>query len=198
MDQLDYVQIGQRIRMLRKKKHLNQTELAQRLGKALRTVQKYETGEIEVSIAMINQLAEVLDSTPTYILGYETSNTGIRNLADVMDFLFKLEQVDGLQFHIDVKRPPRNGSWECSIAFDGKAHAPLNADICLFLEDWEEQRDDVRSYAYTQSQYAKWKEQTLAYYAATPVSSTQPEDLDEETRIKLRNEYLEKAIKGEV
>lgn len=38
MDQLDYVQIGQRIRMLRKKKHLNQTELAQRLGKALRTV----------------------------------------------------------------------------------------------------------------------------------------------------------------
>jgi len=38
----------------------------------------------------------------------------------------------------------------------------------------------------------------LAYYAATPVSSTQPEDLDEATRIKLRNEYLEKAIKGEV
>ncbi len=198
MDQLDYVQIGQRIRLLRKKKHLNQTELAQRLGKALRTVQKYETGEIEVSIAMINQLAEVLDSTPTYILGYETRNTGIRNMADIMDFLFKLEQVNGLQFHIDVKRPPRNGSWECSIAFDGKANAPHNADICLFLEDWEEQRDDVRTYAHTQSQYAKWKEQTLAYYAATPVSSTQPEELDEETRIKLRNEYLEKSIKGEV
>ncbi len=198
MDQLDYMQIGQRIRLLRKKKHLNQTELAQRLGKALRTVQKYETGEIEVSIAMINQLAEVLDSTPTYILGYETSNIGIRNMADIMDFLFKLEQVNGLQFHIDVKRPPRNGSWECSIAFDGKSNAPHNADICLFLEDWEEQRDDVRSYAHTQSQYAKWKEQTLAYYAATPVSSTQPEELDEETRIKLRNEYLEKSIKGEV
>lgn len=198
MDQLDYVQIGKRIRILRKKMHLNQTELAQRLGKALRTVQKYETGEIEVSIAMINQLADVLDSTPTYILGYETSNIGIRSMADIMDFLFKLEQVDGLSFHIDVKRPPRNGSWECSLAFDGKADATHNADVCLFLEDWEQQRDDVRSYALTQSQYTKWKEQTLAYYASAPVSSTQPEELDEETRIKKRSEHLERTIKGEV
>ena len=198
MDQLDYVQIGQRIRILRMKMHLNQTELAQRLGKALRTVQKYETGEIEVSVAMINQLAKVLESTPTYILGYESSNAGIRNMADIMDFLFKLEQVDGLSFHIDVKRPPRNGSWECALSFDGKANAEHNADVCLFMEDWEQQREEVKGYALTQSQYTKWKEQTLAYYAATPVSSTKPEELDEETRIKKRSEFLEKSIKGEV
>ena len=58
MDNLDHAAIGQRIKMLRKKKGLSQTELAQMLGKSLRTVQKYETGEIEVSISVINQIAE--------------------------------------------------------------------------------------------------------------------------------------------
>ncbi len=63
------------------------------LKKILRTVQKYETGEIEVSIAVVNQIADLLDTTSTYILGYESSTTQIRTLADVMDFLFKLETV---------------------------------------------------------------------------------------------------------
>ena len=56
MDNFDYPAIGQRIKQLRKRKGLNQTELAQMLKKSLRTVQKYETGEIEVSIAVVNQL----------------------------------------------------------------------------------------------------------------------------------------------
>ena len=34
-----------------------------------RQVQKYETGEIEVSIAVVNQIADLLDTTSTYILG---------------------------------------------------------------------------------------------------------------------------------
>ena len=67
MDNFDYPAIGQRIKQLRKRKGLNQTELAQMLKKSLRTVQKYETGEIEVSIAVVNQIADLLDSTPTYI-----------------------------------------------------------------------------------------------------------------------------------
>jgi len=100
MDNLDYPAIGQRIKLLRKRKGLNQTELAQRLKKSLRTVQKYETGEIEVSIAVVNQIAGILDTTSTYLLGYEASTTQIKTLADVMDFLFKLETVDGIDFKI--------------------------------------------------------------------------------------------------
>ena len=50
MDNWDYSAIGKRIKILRKKKGYTQQELADILGKSLRTVQKYETGEIEVSI----------------------------------------------------------------------------------------------------------------------------------------------------
>lgn len=162
MDNFDYPAIGQRIKQLRKRKGLNQTELAQMLKKSLRTVQKYETGEIEVSIAVVNQIADLLDSTPTYILGYESSTTQIRTLSDVMDFLFKLETVEGIDFKIDVQKPPRRKQWECSISFDGKSMAEFNADMCLFLEQWEDERSELRAYNSTQAAYKRWKEQTLA------------------------------------
>ena len=60
------------------------------IGKSLRTVQKYETGEIEVSIDVVNEIAKHLDTTPTFILGYETNTAPIRSLADIMSFLFDL------------------------------------------------------------------------------------------------------------
>ena len=69
MDNFDYPAIGQRIKQLRKRKGLNQTELAQMLKKSLRTVQKYETGEIEVSIAVVNQIADLLTQPQPIFLG---------------------------------------------------------------------------------------------------------------------------------
>ena len=191
MNNLDYSAIGQRIKLLRKRKGLNQKELASILGKSLRTIQKYETGEIEVSIAVVNQLADILESTPTYIRGYEANTAPIRSLADIMGFLFQLEQVAGISFDIDVKKPPRSKEWQCSISFNGKASADFNTDLCLFLEDWESQRDDIRAFQSTQAAYQKWQEQTLAYYAATSVECVQPEELSDEERIKRRNAYLE-------
>ena len=191
MNNLDYSAIGQRIKLLRKRRGLNQKELASILGKSLRTMQKYETGEIEVSIAVVNQLADILESTPTYILGYEANTAPIRSLADIMGFLFQLEQVTGISFDIDVKKPPRSKEWQCAISFNGKAPVDFNTDLCLFLEDWESQRDDIRAFQSTQAAYQKWQEQTLAYYAATSVECVQPDELSDEERIERRNAYLE-------
>ena len=192
MDNLDYSAIGQRIKALRKRKGYNQQELADIIGKLLRTVQKYESGEIEVSIAVVNQLAEVLETTPTFILGYDTDIAPIRSLADVMNFLFHMEQISGLGFSIDVQKPPRSKEWQCAITFNGKAaDAEHNADMCLFLENWEEQRDDLRTYGSTQARYRKWKEKTLAYYAASPVECVEPEDLDPAVQAERRKAYLD-------
>ena len=195
MDNLDHAAIGQRIKMLRKKKGLSQTELAQMLGKSLRTVQKYETGEIEVSISVISQIAEILETSSTYLFGYESGTTQIKSLSDVMDFLFKLENVAGIDFHIDVKKPPRSKEWSCSISFDGKSAAEFNADMCLFLEQWQQEREDVQSFASTLEAYKKWKDTTLAYYAANTVETVEPQELDPDERIRKRNEFLENAYK---
>ena len=187
----DYTQVGQRIKLLRKRKGMNQSELAAALDKSLRTIQKYETGEIEVSIAIVNQLAELLDSTPTYILGYESNNEPIRGLADVLDFLFKLENIKELGFRIDVRRPPHYDQWECSITFDGKGKELYNSDLCLVLEQWENEREDVRTYAHSQKRYRKWKDQTLAYYSGNQMTYEEPEELDPEIRMQKRKEFLQ-------
>lgn len=181
--------IGLRIRTLRKRKGYNQETLAAIIGKSLRTVQKYESGEIEVSIAVANQLAEVLDTTPTFLMGYETEIAPVRSLADILNYLFHIEQVSGLSFSIDVKKPPRSKEWQCSITFDGKK-ADLNTDLCLFLEEWEEQREDLRTFASTQAAYRKWKEQMLAYYAATAIECSEPEELEPAERLERRKAYL--------
>ena len=159
--------IGQRVRKARKEKGYNQTELANALGKSLRTIQKYENGEIEISISMLNELAKALDTTTTYLLGYktETVKPQITTFADVAVMLFELEKVAGLKFEIDVKRPPRDDNWECSLTFDGKAKTDLNADMCLFLEDWASARKDFEP-----EQYADWKDKTLAYYSRLAVA----------------------------
>ncbi len=190
MNSSDNAAIGLRIRTLRKRKGYNQQELANILGKSLRTVQKYESGEIEVSIAVANQLAEVLDTTPTFLFGYETEITPIRSLADVLNFLFHIEQVKGIDFGIDVKKPPRSKEWQCAITFNGKADADYNTDMCLFLENWEEQRDNLRTYGITQEQYREWQTRTLAYYASTAIEIAEPEELDPEEQVKRRIAYL--------
>ncbi len=174
--------IGQRVRKARKEKGYNQTELANALGKSLRTIQKYENGEIEISISMLNELAKALDTTTTYLLGYktETVKPQITTFADVAVMLFELEKVAGLKFDIAVKRPPRNDNWECSIKFDGKAKTDLNADMCLFLEGWADAREN-----YSTEKYADWKDKTLAYYSRLAVDEQADEAKDNAIKRKV-------------
>ncbi len=180
MDTYSYEAIGQRIRTLRKRKKLSQQDVADMLGKAIRTYQKYETGEIEVSIATVNQLAEILNTTSTYLMGFEPEKVvtpEIKTLADIVNALFKLEETSGVKFDIDVTRPPRTREWKCGLSFNGKAaDAEYNADLCLFLEDWADQLDTLRNHPEHKEAYQKWQDQTLAYYAATPVASITEED----------------------
>ena len=84
-----------------------------------------------------------------------------------MDFLFKLETVEGIDFKINVQKPPRS-------------------------KQWEEERSELRAYNSTQAAYKRWKEQTLAYYAANAVKCTEPEELDRDELIARRTELLEK------
>ena len=177
MEKSSQLTTGQRIHMLRKRKGYKQKELAEILGKSLRTVQKYESGDIDISIAVINQLADVLDSTPTFILGYDDKPKSFTCLADVFASLFNIEAVKGIDFSIEV---------------DGRSlDSDYNADMCLFLEDWEDARESLRSLETSRKDYETWKEKTLAYYAGTPVESDVPEPVSREDQVAGRATYLE-------
>ena len=62
-------QIGQRIKAVRSEKNLTQTQLAQLLGKSLRTVQSYESGESRILLDTVTTIAYALGVTPAYLLG---------------------------------------------------------------------------------------------------------------------------------
>ena len=95
-------------------------------------------------------------------------------------------------FKINVQNPPRSKQRECSISFYGKSTAEFNADMCLFLEQWEDKRSELRTYNSTQVSYRRWREQTLVYYFANAVECTEPEELDRDELIARRTELLEK------
>lgn len=57
---------------------------------------------------------------------------------------------------------------QCPIVFDGKDKtADFNADICLFLEDWQGCRNELREGRLSKERYTDWQDKTLAYYAST-------------------------------
>lgn len=66
---IDSKSIGLRIRTLRLERNLTQTDFAKMISKSLRTVQKYENGEIEINISTANDIARILDVSASYILG---------------------------------------------------------------------------------------------------------------------------------
>ena len=66
--------IGMRIKEARIKKGLSQTELAGKLGyKSRSSISKIETGGRDIPKSQVVKIAEILDLTPSYLMGWENS-----------------------------------------------------------------------------------------------------------------------------
>lgn len=160
----DAKEIGRRIKLARKARRINQKELAEMLNRSLRTIQKYESGDIEVSVAALVSVCQALHVPLSYLIGLGTRKALITSLADVMDFLFMLEKVNELQFEIEVEKPPKDRDWRCSVSFSGTGtNARHNAALCLLLEQWQDQREKLAAGKITDKDYADWKDQTISY-----------------------------------
>lgn len=62
--------IGNRIRHLRERANLTQEEVGQRIGVTKATVNRYETGNIDIKRTIAVKLADILNTTPAYIMGW--------------------------------------------------------------------------------------------------------------------------------
>lgn len=63
--------IGLRLRSLRESKGMTQEEVGKRIGVTKATVNRYETGEIDIKRTIAIKLADILDTTPSYIMGWD-------------------------------------------------------------------------------------------------------------------------------
>lgn len=67
--------IGQRIKQRRKDLNISADELARKLGKNRATVYRYEKDDIkDLPISVLESLADVLGTTPAYLMGWTDSN----------------------------------------------------------------------------------------------------------------------------
>lgn len=70
--------IGQRIKETRIQQGLSIDDLAYRLGKNRTTIYRYENGDIEnLPLGILDSLADALNTTPAYLMGWETPQTNI-------------------------------------------------------------------------------------------------------------------------
>lgn len=68
--------IVSRLRSLREEAGLTQEEVGKAVGVTKATVNRYETGEIDIKRTIAIKLAQVLNAVPGYIMGWEDSPTG--------------------------------------------------------------------------------------------------------------------------
>ena len=191
------IEIGRRIKAARKAAKMSQTDLANRINKTLRTVQKYESGEIVPSIDMIGQIAEVLGVLPFQLIAYERQELRIKSLSDIFYILNELNNKTGIRFEIETKRTSKDGKWSCALKFDGNDPAnPYNADLCKFLEQYALQRHRLESYWTTKEAFDSWLDESLSYYATEVLQDREHEELPYAERIMRRNELEQQRLEA--
>ncbi len=62
---------GKRLRESRMKRKMTQQKMADRIGLALQSYQRYEQGDREPSLSTLVALADILDVSTDYLLGRE-------------------------------------------------------------------------------------------------------------------------------
>ena len=83
--------IGDRIKAARKAKDLTLEELASALKLSRQTLSRYENGIISnIPSDKIEKLAEVLNTSPAYLMGWDSDNSTIPDEIDFDDFTFAL------------------------------------------------------------------------------------------------------------
>lgn len=170
-------EIGAAIKKRRRQLKITQKEFAERLGKAERTIQKYESGEITMKIDVIKLIADELDIPWQELLEAKSDEVGLvssendfplctfHSLSDVINALFSITEIKDISFQLACAKPPESPDWTSSLMVDGKGNGTYNADFCLFMENWMNKLTALQSGTISRDDFETWKRETLEYYS---------------------------------
>jgi len=65
------MEIGERIRKLRKESGLTQSELAEKAGISTMSLRRYERNERQLTVQIVERIANALSTTPAYLMGWD-------------------------------------------------------------------------------------------------------------------------------
>ena len=85
MINLNYKEIGEKIKLKRKSLNLTQLELAQSVGLTESSISRYESGKIAtMPTSTVNKICEVLHIAPSELLGLTPENSFEYDLKDIL------------------------------------------------------------------------------------------------------------------
>ncbi len=150
------VDIGQRIQQARKNAHLNQSQLANALGKTLRTVQNYESGMVEPSISVLMQIAGILYVHPSELVGPWATQVQLNNMGDFVEMLYALTSRAEIDVELQICNDPEDQNPGCSIRFPDNDYGEQNHRICLVLQEFENKKALYEAGKLTRPEYVSW------------------------------------------
>ena len=104
---MDYYEIGQRIRKVRKTKRLSQEQLAERIGISTTHMSHIETGNTKLSLPVLAKIAEELSVGTAALLSDAPKPDKAKLSAEVQEILDSFE-IDELPVAVEVLRALRD------------------------------------------------------------------------------------------
>lgn len=106
----DYIQIGNRIKELRQYKGIKQKEMAAKLGIPISTYANYENNHREPTSNILDSIAEILETTVSDLIGFETLNAFVAYLESI-GYKVKVEHDEVIESHEEemIKNGKING-----------------------------------------------------------------------------------------
>ena len=189
--------ISEKIKELRTDLKMNQKNFSTAIGIRQSTLSSYENGVVTPSNEVLLTIAQKFHVSLDWLFGLSENKIQISTLSDVILVLLQMNESNELRYELDInnKLPgdieTATQRWYAGLRFYGNdPEHSLNADMCNFLADLQENRESLESYFTGKDMYDMWKKKTLEYYTAKPVTHKELEDLDFETRIHKRDELL--------
>lgn len=132
MSNIDYIEIGQRIKRKRKEKRLTQEKLAAILGLNKRTIINWEKGELnkKIDLDKFLSLCSFLDIDMPYLLGNEYSNKELETVCKYTGFS---ENTAKMLHHTSKYTEAQNAPDFLSDLFDN-----YGSIVLVFLDELEE------------------------------------------------------------
>jgi len=111
-------EIGKIIKGKRKELKISQKDFADKLGKSVRTVQKYEKGEIEAPLQVLTQIAEILDCPIEELVNSNSVSPNASALENLCSALMDFEAKTGISIKVNDLPSEGNGTKKLSITLE--------------------------------------------------------------------------------
>lgn len=190
--------LATRIKELRKRLSMNQKDFAASLNIQQSTLSSYENGTITPSTEILLAIAQKYNVSLDWLFGISQRTTTISSLSDVLDFIFRMNELNEIRYELDIHDHLFNDwetetdKWYASLKFYGNdSEHRYNAPLCQVLGTLNYYRDNFESYFSSKEHFDYWKKEMLEFYGDRPVSQKVYEDLDYKEIIRRRDALMD-------